>query len=203
MKPTVVNDTNFPYLIVDDWYTEEELNRVLIELKSLSTTAMVRTEDGHGSPGKAKQFRIFPQKIYSDYGLQYSPIFSCLKKQQQQEFHDLVHKTFENTKTALSLQFVSTNTTDTIINYYEQGDEYNTHFDIFQFTMIIMMYQTPKSFTGGELVLNYNDTIECKNNRLVLFPSHYWHGVNKIEMNKNEDKGYGRYSISHFYYSKV
>jgi len=201
MKPNIKLGTH-PYLIIDDWYEKDELNRVMIELQSLSTTAMVRTEDGHGSKNKAHQFRIFPQRIYSDFGLQHSPIFSCLKKQQQKEFHDLVHETFKDTGTALSHQFVATNTTDTIINYYEDNDEYKTHFDVFQFTIIIMLYKEPKSFEGGELRL-HNDTIECKNNRLVLFPGSYWHGVKPIKMIDNKDKGYGRYSISHFYFSKV
>jgi len=193
------------YLVIDNWYSEEEKNNVLKELDFLSTLETVRTEEGYGTAKKdgkflSKSFRMFPQQLYSQRGFDNSPMFKALKKMQHKDFHQKVTKTFENTNTALDKIFIDTNVTSTIVNYYENNDSYEEHHDVFQFTVLIWLYKEPKSFVGGDLVFTrLNKTVECKNNRLVLFPCFYYHAVNPVIM-KEDKSGYGRYAITHFYY---
>lgn len=196
------------YLVVDDWYEEDTLKKVMKELDYLSCTPMVRSEESSESAkttdgiSKAKSSRVFPEHLYTEKGCTYSPILSALKKMQQKDFHDKIFKTFENTGTALAEGFTSTNASSTIINYYENNDKYGEHYDVFQYTVLIWVYKEPKLFKGGDLVFpKLNETVECKNNRMILFPSFYYHAVTPIKMETNKE-GYGRYAITHFFYRK-
>ena len=193
------------YLVVDNWYDDTEYSSILKEIELFSSINSIRSEDSIGTARKdgkylSKSCRFFPQNHYSNLGVDKSPMFSALKKMQTPEFHQKVHDTFRDTNTALSDVFAETNATSTIVNYYENNDYYNEHYDVFQFTVLIWLYKEPKSFTGGDLVFTkINETIECKSNRLVLFPSFYYHAVNPIAMTTDKN-GYGRYTITHFYY---
>jgi len=196
------------YLIIDDWYDEDTFKKVIKELDYLSCTPMVRSEDGSLSAltdegiSKSKSSRIYPEELYTDKGFFCSPILSSLKKMQQKDFHDKVSDTFKNTGTALAEGFTSTNASSTIISYYENNDKYDEHYDVFQYTVLIWVYKEPKLFKGGDLVFpKLNKTIECKNNRMILFPSFYYHAVTPIEMKTNKE-GCGRYAITHFFYRK-
>jgi len=196
------------YLIIDDWYEEDTLKKVMKELDYLSCTPMVRSEESSESArtsngiSKTKSSRIFPEHLYTPKGCAYSPILNSLEKMQQKEFHEKVFDTFKNTETALAEVFTNTNASSTIINYYENNDKYDEHYDVFQFTVLIWIYKEPKLFTGGDLVFpKLNKTIECKNNRMILFPSFYYHAVTPIQMKTNKE-GYGRYAITHFFYRK-
>ena len=196
------------YLVIDDWYEEDTFKKVIKELDYLSCTPMVRSEDGSDSAkttdgvSKAKSFRVYPEELYTDKGCAYSPILSSLKKMQQKDFHDKVSDTFKNTGTALAEGFTSTNASSTIISYYENNDKYDEHYDVFQYTVLIWVYKEPKLFKGGDLVFpKLNETVECKNNRMILFPSFYYHAVTPIKMETNKENC-GRYAITHFFYRK-
>ena len=66
---------------------------------------------------------------------------------------------------------------------------------------LIWFFQEPKKFKGGNLKFTQSfKTVECKNNRMVLFPSYYLHEVDKIIMKKKDmKKNLGRYCLTHFY----
>ena len=196
------------YLVIDNWYEKDKLKDVMKELEYLSCTPMTRSELGPESAkrpdgtSKAKSSRIFPEHLYTPQGCANSPILSSLEKMQQKKFHDKVFETFKNTETALAEVFTTTNASSTIINYYENNDEYKEHYDVFQFTILIWIYKEPKSFTGGNLIFpRLKETVECKNNRMILFPSFYYHEVTPIKM-KEKKQGYGRYAITHFFFRK-
>ena len=196
------------YLVIDNWYEKDKLKQVMKELDYLSCTPMVRSEEGNISAirpdgtSKAKSSRIYPDNLYTPQGCANSPILSSLQKMQQKDFHDKISKTFENTGTALAENFISTNASSTIISYYENNDKYDEHYDVFQFTVLIWIYKEPKSFLGGDLIFpRLKETIECKNNRMILFPSFYYHQVTPIKM-KAKKEGYGRYAITHFFFRK-
>ena len=55
-------------------------------------------------------------------------------------------------------------------------------------------------FSGGDLYFKENNTtVECKHNRMLLFPGYYYHKVNKVSMqNKYLNDMNGRFSITHF-----
>jgi Rps23 Pro-64 3,4-dihydroxylase Tpa1-like proline 4-hydroxylase len=67
-----------------------------------------------------------------------------------------------------------------------------------KFTLVYYVFNEPKSFTGGDLVIyektneegkdyNENDfiTITPENNMLVMFPSEYWHEVKTVNNDGN------------------
>ena len=68
-------------------------------------------------------------------------------------------------------------------------------------TALIWFYKEPKRFTGGVLTFTQSKkTVECKHNRMVLFPSYYLHAVDEVTMEyKYRGKGLGRYCLTHFY----
>lgn len=87
----------------------------------------------------------------------------------------------------------------TLISYYEDEDYYLPHRDDATITAITWFYQSPKSFVGGDLILEESLEIECKSNRCVIFPSITLHSVNKIEMDQNKRGiNHGRFSITQF-----
>ena len=190
------------YLIIDDWYTNSELVDIHKELDFLSTTQGVKTQETEGSAkldGKhlANMHRYMPGQLYSSA---ITPINKALKKVQNPEFHSKMESAFPESKSALGLNFSQTNNTHTVINYYENNESYSKHFDVFQYTMLIWLYKKPKSFKGGDLTFDsMNKTIECKYNRMILFPSWYWHSVSEVKELKKS--GHGRWCITHFFYT--
>ena len=175
----------FPYMLVDDFYTTEEQFLIWEELEY-----------------------YWRKKLYSEgkrpasYGVssgEDSNILTVYKKILSQE----VLENYRHT-TPAARQFENTNYDCSVVNYYEDSNNYGEHFDSFMHTVFIWFYKSPKRFTGGNLKFSeLNKTIECIHNRMVMFPSYYLHEVDKVKIeNKYRDQGLGRYCITHFY-SKV
>ncbi|CAB4133269.1 Oxoglutarate/iron-dependent dioxygenase [uncultured Caudovirales phage] len=78
-----------------------------------------------------------------------------------------------------------------VISRYAESDFYKWHVDIGgHVTWNYFFYHTPRKFTGGDFVLSnslYEEeitqttTIDCVNDRLVIFPSCYQHCVTPVE----------------------
>jgi hypothetical protein len=91
-----------------------------------------------------------------------------------------------------------------LLSYYDHEGHYKPHIDRCIFTLLTWLYEEPKSFRGGDLILRDRNNkvcaeIECKSNRGVLFPSYILHEVTTIEMDEeNKNKGKGRYTLSAF-----
>ena len=89
-----------------------------------------------------------------------------------------------------------------LVNYYENNDFYNSHYDVCMMSTLIWFYRKPKAYTGGNFTFSHLDVeLESNHNRLVLFPGYYPHKVDPILMNNKKSKmgGFGRYSIAGFY----
>lgn len=196
-KPCV-DDKVFPFLVIDDFYNEEEQELIWSELE-VHRDKLIR---GHGGIAKdetgfdlASLKRFSLDRLYEGRR-QDSKIFSVYNKVYSEDVKQAYRETTPSSKT-----FETTNNDATILNYYENGDEYKEHSDVFMHSCLIFFYKQPKKFTGGDLVFtDSGTTVECLHNRMLLFPSYYLHRVTEIEM-KEEDrnKGLGRYSFAHFY----
>ena len=92
------------------------------------------------------------------------------------------------------------NEDNTQILYYENNDEYKPHRDLARLTAITWFYREPKKFTGGNLRFpKFDMEIECKHNRVILFPSSIHHGVEKVGMEeKDMGKKLGRFTMTQF-----
>ena len=94
-----------------------------------------------------------------------------------------------------------TNYAETVINYSEGGDYYEQHNDSFLISTCTWLHRTPKAYTGGDITFADIDvTLECNHNRIVMFPSYYYHEIHPIKMEDiNSEMGWGRYGIVNFY----
>jgi Rps23 Pro-64 3,4-dihydroxylase Tpa1-like proline 4-hydroxylase len=102
--------------------------------------------------------------------------------------------------------FSNTKTNSIMVNYYENDKYYKSHKDVSVITQLTWIYREPKMFSGGDLILtDMGETIECKNNRTIFFPGHYYHEVMEVKMEDEweteyKDKNYyGRFSIANFF----
>ena len=199
----VLDDIRYPYVIVDDWYTEEEEKAVWKELDFYNTMDQkARAENTivakkNGVP-LANSYRFYVEDYYRQNHRHVSKILSGDYKARAVEFHKIVEKCLPYYRS-----FSATNRTSTLVSYYEENDHYKPHHDSFAWTMLIWMVKEPKHFDGGDFILNEpGHEIKLKNNRMVLFPSCYLHSVTPIKFHTQpKDVGYGRYCITHFYYS--
>lgn len=196
----------YKFLLIDNWYTPEEEKAVWKELdyySSIPKDIIERAEnssDTAKAEGKtlAKAYRFYPDTLYAYGKRENSTILRLMSKQNKKEFHDILAPL-----TPQSRAFLNSNADCSLISYYEDSDYYKPHTDIFHWTMLIWFVREPRIFTGGDFNLTDIDTkIKLKHNRAVFFPSNYMHSVDPLKFEKQSDEmGYGRYTITHFYYS--
>ena len=192
-----------PYLVIDNWYTQDELSAVWHELNMYLTQPIKEKADDEGSPvakedgvAKSNAFRFHVWDYYTQKGRDISPILRNMYKQRTKEFHDIVLETMPLHHN----NFINTNTDASFIGYYDKDQYYKPHHDSVQFTCLIWMYKEPKKFFGGNTKLVPIDaTIECIHNRMLFFPSYIQHEVTPLKASKNIPFGYGRFGITHFY----
>jgi len=206
-KPSIVNhNKEFPFLIVDNWFSEKELSNIWKEIDFLSsrenleraeTNKDVATFDD-GTP-KAKAFRVFYEELYNDEGKNHSHLPITIKKIRIPEFKKLLVATMPHAR-----GFYGTKRSTTLLTYYEDNDYYAPHFDNAMMTILIWLNKEPKKYEGGDLILTESGAkIKNKNNRMIIFPSYYLHEVQKVTMiEEPEEIGYGRYTITHFFHSE-
>ena len=198
----VLDDIRYPYVVADNWYTEEEEKCIWKELDFYSTMGQKeRAEDNcaekNGMP-LANSYRFYVENYYKETHKHISTILSGDYKARLVEFHKIVEKCLPYYRS-----FDTTNRTSTIISYYEENDHYKPHSDHFAWTMLIWMVKEPKHFDGGDFkLIEPGHEIKLKNNRMVFFPSCFLHSVTPLKFHTQpKDVGYGRYCITHFFYS--
>ena len=204
-KVQVVKDNpTYPFIVIDNWYTPQEEKNIWKELDWYSShehidraedTIVARYKDG---TSLSKAYRFYPTDYYSDIGYQKSHVANYMYKQRTPEFHKIVGECMPYARS-----FHSSNNDTTLISYYEENDHYEPHHDTFLWTMLIWFYREPKLFNGGDL--DFPETgyeIKLKHNRAVFFPCCYLHRVSPVKFHTQPEKiGYGRYTITHFYFT--
>ena len=201
---TIKDNPTFPFLVIDNWYTPNEEKAVWKELDFLNTTPKeyidraentVVARDKNGN-ALSKAYRFYIEYFYKKREI--SPILNCMYKQRTPEFHNIISECMPYAR-----GFQSSNEDSTLISYYEENDHYTPHHDTFLWTCLIWMVREPRLFNGGDFKLNEPDVeVKLKNNRMVMFPSCYLHSVTPVKFNTQpKEVGYGRYTITHFYYS--
>jgi len=204
-KVQIIKDNpTFPFLVIDNWYTPEEEKAVWKELDFFSAipkdqidraenTIVARNKDGSS---KSKAYRFYIEGFYNKREL--SPITNYMYKQRSPEFHNIISECIP-----YSRMFLSSNKDSSLVSYYEENDHYEPHFDNFTWTCLIWMVREPRLFDGGDFKLNEPDVeVKLKNNRMVIFPSCFLHSVSPVKFHTQpKEIGYGRYTITHFYYA--
>ena len=191
---------DFPYIVVDDYYNEEELKMIWEELDFLSYPHKLKraTKDSGGAIDietdelLKKNFHRYIDQIYIEREL--SNILTVNRKLYDDDYKILKHHPnwfFQN---------IQLNKDYTQVGYYEDNDCYGEHRDSSTVTALTWLYKEPKKFIGGDLFLSSDKIkIDCVNNRTLIFPSIIPHSVNEIHMSQeSQGRRLGRYVISQF-----
>ena len=196
-----VVDSSNRHLIIDDFFTENEVKNIWLELDFLTKKEiMLSPENSNGARDSLtnvplkKNNVIFLDDIYQKR--ETSNILNSFSKLYSEEMGDIIDDLPNEFK---YFKFVGYDRT--FISYYENSDYYKPHVDHAILTCLYWCNKTPQSFEGGDLILGDDRTeIKYKNNRLVIFPSHNTHSVDPIKMtqNTNQYSGFGRYAITKF-----
>jgi len=201
----IISKDNYPILLIDNFYNENEFKEIWIDLDRFNlenykevwlsdTNDFNRATDENGN-SLAKNSRIYLDKLYPNNLRNTSFIFKNYLKIVSKEILD-IYKQLQ----PCNRNIYDVNVDYTMISYYNENEEYKYHSDRATMTALWWSYKEPKSFIGGDLLFKDNDVkIDCKNNRLVMFPSFYLHSSNKIKLTNKNDNLSGKYTISHFY----
>jgi hypothetical protein len=202
----VKDNPTFPFIVIDNWYTPGEEKAIWKELDYYSSmpkdkidraedTVVARNTDGFS---KSKAFRFYINQYYTNTGLEKSPIFNSMYKVRTPEFHNIMNECMPYGRS-----FLSSNGDSTLISYYEDDDHYDSHHDTFLWTQCTWFVREPRLFTGGDFDFPEPEIeIKLKHNRTVFFPCCYLHRVSPVKFHTQpKDIGYGRYTITHFYFS--
>ena len=208
MKPTIVDDKEFPYLLINNFFSNEEYDLIWREVMYLFNNnhfhdCSLDKNSAH-TDGKplASNSRCYPNDVLNESQRQNSGLYNSIRKIQNKEFHKLVEQTFKNSPYALYKTFLGTNRSSLLLKYYGEAAEYKEHFDQPQFSMITWLYKEPKNFEGGDFILTKNNTrVKCSNNTCIIFPGFYYHKVEPIKIIDKTIKDGGRFSINRFFYT--
>ena len=197
----------YPFVVIDNWYTPNEEKAVWKELDFFSATprenieraetgVVARYKDG---TSKSQAYRFYIEEFYKKRTL--SPIINCMYKQRTNEFH----KILEDNCQPYARSFLTSTADSSLLSYYEEKDYYEPHHDIFSWTCLVWMVREPRLFDGGDFKINEPDVeIKLKNNRMIMFPSCFLHSVSPVKFHtRPKEIGYGRYTITHFYYANA
>tara|TARA_Y100001947_G_C10239009_1_gene260847 strand:+ start:97 stop:777 length:681 start_codon:yes stop_codon:yes gene_type:complete len=203
MKIHICNDNKvFPFFYVDDFYTPEEEKLIWRELDFYTDRPNAplfhraeedkRTGRYRDGTAQSKGWRIYLNNLYQIQNVSHILRLQPLKIQSE-EIRKAIHQTGPNFR---MLQLTSFD--EMVISYYENDDYYKPHIDHFMISIFCWFHRSPKAYSGGDITLtDTNTTIECKHNRMLMFPSYYPHEVHPIKM-ENRKIGYGRYALINF-----
>lgn len=200
MTPIVtLNEEPFPHAIIDDFYNEEELKKIFIEidylfpkLESLGRrlgTAIDKVSGEHLSSGHA----ICLDSLFTDS--KNSNIVQITNKiflpQLLYTISD-IHPLYGHVK--------QLNASNTILKYYNDKDSYKPHTDTARFTLLNWFCKEPKAFEGGDLIFQQFDNykIDFKNNRAVFFCGALYHESTPLKFNKDAKEDSGKFVVTKF-----
>jgi hypothetical protein len=191
------------FLVIDDFYTDEEELEIWKELDFLTYDRKLMPPEETGTAhdqttGEAlkKNSALFLDTLYARR--EFSNILTLNRKLFSKEVTD----NFDGMDNCFKYIY-HTNGDASLISYYEEKDYYKAHTDSSILTYLYWCHKEPKKFEGGDLILpELDEGITYKNNRLVIFPSWRLHEVTPIKMIEEVEpySGYGRYCITNFVY---
>ena len=198
----VTSESN-DFLVIDDFYTEDEQINIWKELDFLTYDRKLMPPEETGTAhdqttGEAlkKNSALFLDALYARR--EFSNILTLNRKLFSKEVTD----NFDGMDNCFKYIY-HTNGDASLISYYEEKDYYKAHTDSSILTYLYWCHKEPKKFEGGDLILpELDEGITYKNNRLVIFPSWRLHEVTPIKMIEEVEpySGYGRYCITNFVY---
>lgn len=169
----------FPHVMIDDFYTPEELGLVWNELAMISpvlkppehTQAARSLSDG---TILKSNLGVFINDVYKSLAV--SPIVRANRKLFDEPFMN----TLINWNPIFSF-LPNTNFDNSLVQFYSNGQYYKPHRDSSTYSVVTCLYQTPKSYTGGELRFpDFDYSVDLNCNQSILFPSYLLHEVTPV-----------------------
>ena len=175
------NDEHFPHVLLENFFDENEVPYIMQELnestKLLLPPEYTGTAEIQGRPAKANDGLFLDQK---------NPIATVAGRHLTGELLSQLDNNW------FTMCWIRNNHRSWLLSRYSNGQYYNCHSDIAQWSMLLWMYDEPKPFKGGDLIFtDFKYTIECKRNTGIIFPGPIRHEVPPIQ-------GEGRYTITLF-----
>lgn len=189
----------FPYIILEDTYSDDELRLIWEELNFICYPHKLKPPQETGSAKSSNENKILKRNnaiwidtLYEDRNL--SNILKINRKLFL-NFEDIILS-----HSSWFFKHFETNFDTTLISYYEKNDYYEPHKDSSVITCLTWFYKEPKKFEGGDLYFtDYNIEHKIKNNSTLIFPSKIRHAVSTIKMNEeNMNKKQGRFCMTQF-----
>jgi hypothetical protein len=185
-------------VVIDNFYTEDQLKEIMIELKWLTKPSVLVDESKlvsaeSNTESLTSKNGVFLENIFRDW--RHSALISHAMNQTG-------NKKFQTKLLEYNTMFKSLfdcNSRSHLLSYYENSQYYKPHKDAFFFTLLNYFFVEPKQFEGGQLVVyscnsNKEATIEPKNNRAVLILSSTMHEAKEIKSSVDKKlSGTGRY----------
>jgi hypothetical protein len=205
LKSEIISPNKFPIMVMDDFYNKQQLGEIWHEIDgyNMGNTRMI-WQDNANDPNRAidkrgealsSNSRIYLDQIYHPQHRYMSFILLHYSKLMTPPIMDIYKEIHPSTR-----NIENVNKDYTMISYYKNKEKYEFHKDRATHTALWWTYKEPKGFTGGDLVFkDSGETIECKNNRMVMFPSYYLHASKPVLLKDNNNIGSGKYTISHMF----
>ena len=197
-------DEGIDAIVVDNFYTEEQLKENWDEIKFL-TNPNIMFEDkdeleaavdleGNFITNKAG---VWADKVYTNWRS------SSLIRNVIQNLNDEKLKSALLQHNPLHKILWYCDKRGHLLSYYENTGYYSKHTDGGVYTVLSYFHKEPKLFTGGDIILHSYDSskkasVQTKNNRVVIIPSCVVHEVTPINITTKKFSGDGRYCLSAF-----
>lgn len=194
----------FYVLVIDNFYEQSEYELMLNECIFFSKNNLLLSEeytksatDKNGNPLKNNK-GIFLDEYYRLIAKLPRESSNILKFNRKNFNHDIIELFI---KIDIIYKYIlGSNFDTTLLSYYENNHDYQPHSDSGMITSLHWLFQTPKLFSGGDLIFtDSNKKIKCMPNRVIFFPSFLTHMVTPVKMKeKHVNKQFGRFCISNF-----
>lgn len=185
-------------VVIDNFYTEDQLKEIMIELSWLTKQSVMTNETQLKAAQKDGEILtskngIFLEEVFKNW--EHSALISHgMTQTNSSEFKDKLLQFNTMFKSLFDC-----NSRCHLVSYYENSQYYKPHKDAFFFTILNYFFIEPKQFDGGELVVyscnsTKEATIEPKNNRAVVILSSTMHQAKEIKSSVDKKlSGTGRY----------
>lgn len=170
VKPKKYSNLNM--VVIDDFFTNKELEEVDIEIKELNTYKQCSTNTYTAAFEDNIPLKSGAGIFLDDHYEQYRHESAILKYTTKIFSKELLEGLIKNDVNYRSIKMSSCDRT--LLNYYSSNDEYKKHLDQSLYTLIVML-KIGNIGGGGIRFEDINETIRFKNNRAVLFPGSAYH----------------------------
>jgi hypothetical protein len=178
MKLSIIEKPNLDLVVIDDFYTPEELHDVKNELVSIYKFRKRPGQTGDAMNGFEHQKTgtgVFLHELY--YDANESSIVNYNQKIFTHQYLD------ELIDRSVHYKHIRNSTVDTVlVNYYNDNEMYNQHTDLSLFTVIILLGLG--DFSGGGMYFkDIDQEIDFKENRAIIFPGCAIHQSRPVQGN--------------------